>query len=166
MLVIGLGGGVPTEGAAEAAGAEGEDVALFLEAVATGGVELELPGSGVVVAIGADGFGDVVVVELADAGGEVSVHAEGVGEALVVGDGLAEDEGIGEDAGAARVEAGEHGIPAGAAEGELAVGALKADAARGELVDVGRGDLGMAVATEGVVQVVRDDEEDVGSVGG
>jgi hypothetical protein len=66
-------GGVPAEGAAELAGGEGEDLVLFLQPIHTSGIDFHFPGAGVVMAIGADGFGDVVMVELADACGEVAV---------------------------------------------------------------------------------------------
>jgi hypothetical protein len=83
----------------------------------------------------------------------------------VGGDGLAENLRIGEDAGAVRVETGEHGVAAGAAEGEGAVGALKLHSPRGEFVDVRGFGAGVTVASKVVVQVIGDDEQHVGLFG-
>lgn len=113
------------------------------------------------MAVGADGVGDAVVVELADACGEVAVAPERLRQADGVRDGLAKELRVGQDAGAVRIKAGEHRIPARAAQRELAVRVLKADAACSELVEVRRFDERMAVAAETVVQIVRHHEEDV-----
>ena len=158
---ISLWGCEPTECAAELSGGEGEDLGFFLGAVDTGGVHLDLPGGWVIVTVGTDGFWDVVVEEFADAHGEVSVLSKNLRERGLFGDGLTEDEGVREDAGAIGVEAGEERVPAGAAEREGAIGAIEPHAALCKFVDVGCFGLGIAVAAEEVVQVVADDEKDV-----
>ena len=151
---IGFGGCVPAECAAELPGSEGEDFGFLLGSIDAGGVHFDLPRCGIVMSVGTDGFGDVVVEEFSDANGEVSVLSKHLWERGLIGDGLAEDEGVCKDAGAVGVESSEEGVSAGAAEGEGAIGAIKSDAAFGEFVDVGGLCLRIAVAAEEVVEVV------------
>ena len=106
-------------------------------------------------------FGHVVVVELADARGEIAAEPERLRQADVLRDGLPEDLRIGEDAGAVRIQPGEHGIAARPAERECAIGALEPHAARGKLVDVRRLRARVTVAAEPVVQIVGDEEQNI-----
>lgn len=158
---IGFGGRVPTECAAELPGSKGEDFGFLLGSIDAGGVHFDLPRCGIVMTVGADGFWDVVVEEFSDANGEISVLSKHLWERGLIGDGLAEDEGVCKDAGAVGVESGQEGVSAGAAEGEGAIGAIKSDATLCEFVDVGGLCLRIAVAAEEVVEVVGYDEEDV-----
>jgi hypothetical protein len=115
------------------------------------------------VTIGSHAFGDIVVVQLADAAGEVAIQAESLGQADVTGDRLAKDHLVGVDPRAVGVQAGQHRIAAGAAQRKLAVGAFEADAPRRQAVDVRTVNQRMPVTTERAVQIVRNDEQNIGT---
>ena len=134
---------------------------MLFRAVDAGGIEGEFPRGGIVVAVGADGVGDVVVVKLPDAAGEPALLAEGLRQAELIRNGLPENQRITLDAGAVRIEAREHRITTGPAEWIRAVSTVEADTARGEPVDVGRARERIAVGSEHRVQIVGDEEEDV-----
>jgi len=64
------------------------------------------------------------------------------------------------------MKAREHGVSAGTAQRELAVGPLESHATFGQLVKVGRLHQRMVVATQRIVQVIGDQEEDVRTLRG
>jgi hypothetical protein len=138
---------------------------MLLQPVDAGGIDADLPGRRIIVARGADGVRHAVVVELPDPDGPSTGTAEGLGEADLLGHRLAEDFRVGEDAGAVRIEPGEHRVPARATQGEGAVGPLEAYAPGREAINVRRPCLWIAVAAEHRVQVIRDEEQHVAGAG-
>lgn len=118
VMLVALGGRIPTEGAAELAGEERKDPRLFFESIHAGRVKLQFPGAGVVVAVGADGPRHVVVIELADPGREVPGVAERLRQTDLRRDRLSEDLLVRENAGTVRIKAGEERIAAWPAEGK------------------------------------------------
>ena len=115
-----FGRGVPAQRAAELAGQEREDLRLLLQPIDAGRIQLQLPRARIVVAVGADRLGHVVVVQLADPGGEVAREAERLRHAELRGDRLPEDLRVRQDAGAVGIQPGQHRVAARPAERERA----------------------------------------------
>ena len=158
--------GKPTECGPELTGPQRKDPGLFLEMIDAGGIEGRLPRGRVVVPGGTDARRDVVVVELADAGGEAAIPPEEFRQTRVPGDRLPEDLAVGEDAGGVGMKPGEHRVAAWAAEWKRTVGPVKPHAAGGEAVEVGRLGERVAIAAEHRVEVIGHDEQHVPRLGG
>ena len=165
MVLVALRRSVPTERAAELSRSEREDMRLFLHPVAARRVQFQFPRTRIVVPVGADRFGHVVVVQLADPRGEVALLSKRLRQTDVRGDCLAEDLGVAQNAAAVRIQPREHRIAARSAQRKLAVSPLEGHAASRQPVDVRRPGQRIAVAAEHVVQVVRNQKQHVRSAG-
>jgi hypothetical protein len=131
---------------------------MLFKPVDASGIQLELPGRGIIVSVGADRIGDAVVVQLADASGKVTSKAKRLRQALLRRNRLAEDLTVVQDAGAVRIEAGQHRVAARPAQRKRAVRMLEANAAPRELVDIRRPGQRIAITAREIVEVVRDYE--------
>ena len=80
---------------AKFAGCDREDLRLFLQPIDSGRIQFQLPRRWIVVAVRADGFRDVVVIELADPGRKISGLSKRLGQADVVRNRLPENLGVG-----------------------------------------------------------------------
>jgi hypothetical protein len=103
------------------------------------------------------------VEDLADAGGEVAVVAEVLGQERDAGNLLFQEPLHGEST--VRTPAGQERVARRATQRPLAVGAVEPHALQGEPVDVGCFDDRAAVGADRLgVEVVADDEQDVGTL--
>ena len=101
------------------------------------------------------------VEDFSEGRGVAPVLFQKLGQGDDIGQAIAEERAVVGDAGLVGAQAGEERAAAGIAHRVLHVGAIKADGAGGESVDVRRLDGGVAVATEGVAQIIDGDEQDV-----
>src|SRR5689334_12805275 len=106
------------------------------------------------------------MIELPESSSEVALLAERLRHAQLVGNRLPENQRVLENARAVGIQPREERIPARPAEWIVAIRALEPHAARGELVDVRRLREWITVAAESAVQIVGDEEEDVGARSG
>jgi len=113
------------------------------------------------MAVSPDRIGNTIVVKLADAGGEIALLAKSLRQTDPFGATLAKDLRIRQNTRGIWIEPCEQRIAAWSTQWKRAVGALEPYASGGELVDIGRLDLGISVTAEHVVQVIRDDEQDI-----
>ena len=134
---------------------------LELGAVDADWVGYGVPRCRIVLAVGADLKRHAVVINLADAGGEVAVVHEMLRQSSNAWVAFAEVTGVGEHAGLLWIQAGHERGTAWIANGVLAVGAVKTHAAPGQAVDVRRLDERVAVAAKVVVEVVHGDKKDI-----
>ena len=141
-------------------GRKGEDFRLVVS-VAAAGIELGHPRRRVVQAVGADLQRHAVVIQLADAGHVVAGLLKQLRQADGVGDVLAELRRVFEHACLIGSQPGEKARPARVAERELAIRPVEPDAASGQFVDARRFHRFIAITSELVVQIVRDNVEHV-----
>ena len=165
MERIGFGRGVPTERAAKLAWRKCENLRLLFEPVDPGRVEFKFPGSGIVMAVGANTPGHVVVIELANAGRKIASLPEGLRQANPIGNCLPKDLPVLKDSRRVGIEPRQKGVSARPTEGKAAVGPLKTDTPRRQPIEVRRAGKPIAVAAEHIVEVIRNDEEHVGPLG-
>ena len=105
------------------------------------------------------------VKDFAEGGGVAAVVFEELWQCYDIGQTIPEEGAVVGDAGLIGAETGQERTATGIADRVLHVSAVEADGAGGEAVDVGRLDVGVAVAAEGVAEVVDGDEEDVEFLG-
>lgn len=134
---------------------------VFHYLVVPAGVDDVVPGLRVVHAAGADLARDAVMINFADSCGKVTVLFEEFGEGDNIGRFFSETDAVAVDLGGVWTAACHERRAAGVAEGILTIGAVKAYGLFGEAIDMGSFGLGIAIASEGAIQIVGDDEEDV-----
>ena len=85
---------------------------LLFQTVTTRGIQLQFPRAGIIMSVGTNGFRHVVVIQLADTTGEVSLEPEGLRQAVVGGNRLTKNLRVRQYPGAVGIQAREHGISA------------------------------------------------------
>ena len=109
------------------------------------------------------GFGYVVVIQFADPSREVTGTAKRMWQAELLGNRLPENLAVLQDARAVRIKSRQHRVATRPAQWELAVAPLEPHTAIRQAVDVWRFDLRMPIAAKRVIQIVRNDEQHVGT---
>ena len=165
VKLVALRRSIPAQRATVLAGSQRDDRPL-VDAIDPGGIEFQLPRTRIVMTICPDRVGNVVMIELSDPPGQVSLEPEGLRQADGRGNRLAEDERVAEDPGAVRIEPRQDRVPARTAEWKGTVGLVEAHPAGGEGVDVRRLRLFITIAAKVIVEVVGDEEEDIRAVRG
>ena len=126
------------------------------------GISPLVPGLRVVVPVGADMPGYVLVENLAHPRREIPVPGEEFRQRNHVRDEIAKVRTIAEDASLLRIKAGQETGSARRTNRVLCVGSVKPDAFRGQLIDGGRLHQPMPVGPEIGVEIVHGYEQDIG----
>ena len=123
-----------------------------------------VPGLQVIVPVGADVPGNVVVENLAHPRCEVSIACEVFRQRNHIGNEFSKALAILEDAGLLRIQAGQETGPAGGTHRKLGIGGIEPQALGRQSVDGWRPDQWMAIGSQIGVEVVQRDEQDVRSL--
>ena len=161
LLLIGPLSREPAQGPAKLPGSQGLDDRLIGD-IAPSRIDRLVPGIGVVVTTCADVLGHVVMIDFPDPGREIAVVTKDLGDGLHLGKGFPNVDGVGVDQGLIRIEPRHERSPTGTTERILAMRIVKANPALGETIDIWGLHLGMTIQPHVAVQIVTDQEKDVG----